>query len=268
LNRFKSIEWSGPAWYKIEESSKNGFPVKVQLKYFKPIHLGHGTETELDGNKMGELLPKIYKKFPDLQKCFLGLIHSHHKMGAFLSPTDEATALEQTSRDGLFFSTVVASAKEPFDCCMTYQDQFGFPNLIEGEVSLTGPVLKVPKEWKLEADVIEEEKKKEVKISYTRNNQVSLYDGYRGYTNPNTYGQRFIQGSGGVPLAGKTKDEIISAWDTETEVSEKEQNTMQGLIDEFEEGGLTYNDFIEKVTAECPNVDPHLYMDGLAYGKI
>ena len=67
LKRFKDIEWSGPAWYKILEAEKNGFPKKVELAYFKPIHLGHGTETEIDGEKLGKLLPKLYKTMPDLK---------------------------------------------------------------------------------------------------------------------------------------------------------------------------------------------------------
>ena len=264
MNRFKSTEWSGPAWYKVEESYKNGFPKRVKLKYFKPIHLGHGTETELDGNKMGELLPKVYKRFPNLKECYLGLIHSHHNMGAFLSPTDEATALEQTAKDGLFFSTVVASAKEPFDCCMTYQDQFGFSNLIDGEVALSGPPIKVPKEWETEAVQIEEEKKAEVKTAYTHGNQLSIYNGYSGY-----YGSGY---GSTVPdiKKNKQKTEKVSsaAWDMETNLSKEEKQKMKDLLDQLEEGSITYNELIEQVHAECPNIDPHLFMDALAYGKI
>ena len=150
LSRFKKVEWSGPAWYSIDKVDEDNFPVEVSLQYFKPIHLGHGTETELDGDAMGKLLPKIYKRFPDLKDCFLGLIHSHHTMGAFLSGTDKDTAKDQAVKDGIFFSTVVASSGEPFDCCLTYKDQFGFTNLVEGEV--VTPVVKVdvPQESKQE----------------------------------------------------------------------------------------------------------------------
>ena len=189
LTRFKDIEWSGPAWYDVKEKESNGFPVDVELAYFKPIHLGNGAETELDGNKMGKLLPRVYKHKPELKKCFLGLIHSHHTMGAFLSSTDEDTALEQAVFDGLFFSTVVASSKSPFAACVTYRDQFGYSNIIEGEVE-TDVQLHVPKEWKQEATRIEKAKKKEDKNGYkynpgpigATNEQLSM-----GYTQPQYY---------------------------------------------------------------------------------
>jgi len=190
LTRFKDIEWSGPAWYNVKKQENNGFPIDVELAYFKPIHLGNGAETELDGNTMGKLLPRVYKKSPDLKNCFLGLIHSHHTMGAFLSSTDEDTALEQAVFDGLFFSTVVASSKSPFATCVTYRDQFGYSNIIEGEVE-TDVQLQVPKEWKQEATRIEKAKKKEDKKGYTyttpgamgaTNEQLSM-----GYTRPQYY---------------------------------------------------------------------------------
>jgi len=188
LTRFKSTEWSGPAWYNVKEKESNGFPIDVELAYFKPIHLGNGAETELDGNKMGKLLPRVYKKKPELKNCFLGLIHSHHTMGAFLSSTDEDTALEQAIFDGLFFSTVVASSKSPFVTCVTYRDQFGFSNMTEGEVE-TEIQLHVPKEWKQEATRIEKAKKKEEKKEYpyaeamgATNEQLSM-----GYTHPQYY---------------------------------------------------------------------------------
>lgn len=266
MNRFKSTEWSGPAWYRVEESYKSGFPKKVKLKYFKPIHLGNGAETELDGNKMGELLPKVYKRFPHLKECYLGLIHSHHTMGAFLSATDEATALEQTAKDGLFFSTVVASSKEPFDCCMTYQDQFGFSNLIDGEVALSGPAIKVPKEWETEAITIEEEKKKETKVGYTHGNQVSMYTGYGGY-----YGSGYgptAKVNSNIHTKKNKQEETPAAWDMETTLTKEEKQAMKGLLDQLEEGSITYNELMEQAQVECPNVDPHSFMDGLAYGKI
>ena len=189
MTRFKDIELSGPAWYNVKDKEANGFPLNVELAYFKPIHLGNGAETELDGNKMGKLLPRIYKKSPVLKNCFLGLIHSHHTMGAFLSSTDEDTALEQAVFDGLFFSTVVASSKSPFAACVTYRDQFGYSNIIEGEVE-TDVQLQVPKEWKREATNIEKAKKKEDKKGYAytpnhvgaTNEQLSM-----GYTRPQYY---------------------------------------------------------------------------------
>ena len=268
LSRFKSTEWSGPAWYQILETEDNGFPKVVSLVYFKPIHLGSGAETELDGDKMGKLLPKIYKKFPDLKDCFLGLIHSHHTMGAFLSKTDKDTANEQAPVDGIFFSTVVASSGEPFDTCFTYRDRYGYTNLIEGSVEVERASITVPKEWKYEATQIEKAKKKESKITYVGGNgQLSIAPGfshggrYNGYYN-DPYGNYNNQKD------EKEKDEkkISSSWDRQTPISEEEQKKMEELVEKFTDGSITYHDFVEEARKECPNVDPYTFMDGIGTG--
>ena len=273
LNHFKNLEWSGPAWYRVTKTNKKGFPLKVSLVYFKPIHLGHGTETELDGADMGKLLPQIYKKQPELKDCFLGLIHSHHTMGAFLSGTDKDTALEQAAQDGLFFSTVVASEKEKFDCCLTYQDQFGFANLIEGKVSIPKVKIKVPQEWRNEAKKIEKDKKKDSVVTYVNNrNQLSLVNNYNyGYA----YGYSGGVPSRGISLVEKHKEEpqtitrsintnlLPSAWDKETKISDEEMTKFQDIFDIFNAEEMTYLDFLEEVRRECPNIDPHQYIDEL-----
>ena len=265
LSRFKKTEWSGPAWYSIDKTDEDNFPTEVSLQYFKPIHLGHGTETELDGDQMGKLLPRIYKRFPDLKDCFLGLIHSHHTMGAFLSGTDKDTAKDQAVKDGIFFSTVVASSGEPFDCCLTYKDQFGFTNLVEGEV--VTPVVKVdvPQEWKQEATKIEKAKKKENKITYINSgsNQISAFGGYHGGYNWRGHGV-----TAPTEPAKKNLNETESfnqsfAWDRETDVPQNEVVKMEELHEAFQNNEMTYHDFIEEARKECPNMDPHLYIDAL-----
>jgi len=271
LSRFKKTEWSGPAWYSIDKVDTDGFPIEVSLQYFKPIHLGHGTETELDGNAMGKLLPGVYKRFPDLKKCYLGLIHSHHTMGAFLSGTDKETAKEQAVKDGIFFSTVVASSGEPFDCCLTYKDQFGFTNLVEGEVIVPELTISIPKEWKAEATKIEKAKKEETKITYVNQstNQISAFNGYRG----SAYGG--YGGYGGNSYASQlsTLDEPKKTLESEVKddspnVSLAEVEKMELLCDQLENNTLTYHAFIEECRKECPNIEPHSYVDaqsGVAY---
>lgn len=256
LSRFKKTEWSGPAWYRIDKVDTDNFPVEVSLQYFKPIHLGHGTETELDGDKMGKLLPGIYKRFPDLKDCYLGLIHSHHTMGAFLSETDKDTAKEQAVKDGIFFSTVVASSGEPFDCCLTYKDQFGFTNLIEGEIVVPELTVEIPKEWKTEATKIEKAKEAENRITYVKKptNQLSAFGIHRnsdyGYGSYNDYTD--------VPFRSDVK--AISAPKT-MEISLLESQKMNALCDKLDSNTLTYHSFIEECRKECPNIDPHLYVD-------
>jgi len=264
LNRFKSEEWSGPAWYKVTKSEKNGFPKEVDLVYFKAIHLGHGTETELDGDKMGKLLPKIYKKFPDLigDNTYLGLIHSHHTLGAFLSETDKKTAREQPSGDGMFFSTVVASNKEPFDCCMTYTDRFGYTNLLDGEVSISQPKVKILKEWSYEANTIAKAKKAENKIGYV-NHQINMYNsGYNSiHGNYNGYYNSFKDNT-------KSEEKKTSpySWDRQTLVNKKEEDKMIEILEKMEADEITYDKAMELATKHCPNLDPHLFIEELATG--
>ena len=280
LNRFKTIEWSGPAWYQILKTKDNGCPESVSLVYFKPIHLGSGAETELDGDAMGKLLPKIYKKFPDLKECFLGLIHSHHNMGAFLSGTDKDTAREQANGDGIFFSTVVASSGEPFDCCFTYKDRFGFTNLIEGEVIVKEPKFDIPREWKTEATRIEKAKKKESKVTYVGGNgQLSEFN-RTGFSHGGSYGYGYGYGNYGYdPYGTDDKDtpkptgkadtdekKHLSSWDRQTVISQEEMDKMYELTESFTNGEMTYNDYIEEARKECPNVDPYAYMDEMSTG--
>ena len=267
LNRFKKDEWSGPAWYKVTKSEKNGFPVEVSLVYFKAIHLGHGTETELDGDKMGKLLPKVYKKFPELigDDTYLGLIHSHHTMGAFLSETDKNTAREQPSGDGMFFSTVVASEKKPYDCCMTYTDRFGYTNLIEGEVSVNVPKVKVLKEWTNEANAIVKAKKAENKVGFVRGNQISMYNGYNsGYGNYNWYGKNYNKVIDAEEEEKKTTRQY--SWDRETIVEKTESNKMMEILEKMESNEITYDKAMELAAKHCPNLDPHLFIEELATG--
>lgn len=261
LGRFKSIEWSGPAWYKIEKSDKKtGFPELVSLVYFKPIHLGSGAETELDGNKMGKLLPKVYKRFPDLKDCYLGLIHSHHTMGAFLSSTDKNTAREQANGDGIFFSTVVASSSKLYDCALTYKDRFGYTNLVDGEVEVETVTYDIPKEWKNEANQIEKAKAKEKTVYVGYNNQMSLAN--------NNFGYNYNRGTAITKTETKKDDEVkkktpLYTWDRQTETSPKEEADMLTLTHQFMDGALTYHEFIEQASKDCPNTDPYLFMDSL-----
>ena len=269
LKAFKDDEWSGPAWYKILKAEKTGFPTEVELVYFKPIHLGHGTETEIDGEKLGKLLPKMYKQMPDLKDCYLGLIHSHHTMGAFLSGTDKDTAREQATSDGFFFSTVVASEKDPYDCCFTYKDRYGYSNLIEGKVKVMMPKITVPKDWVAEARAIKKEKKKESKVSYINNaNQLSFVNNTRGYVHGGYgYGGYGSYYDRDVPEK-KDDDEkkTLSSWDKETEISQEEINKMEEISQEFIDGMITYHQLIERVNKECPNINPYDYMDGRGNG--
>ena len=262
-HRFDKTEWSGPAWYTIKKKTKQGFPEQVELSYFKPIDLGNTGSTELDGEELGKVLPSIYKKYPKLKKSFMGLIHSHHNMGAFFSSTDEDTCLEQAPQEGLFFSTVVAHTKDKFATGVSYRDQYGYPNFIEGEVKNTVKV-KASKDWISEADYIE----KEAKPTYNIGNRYpSRYGGqsnmwgsyYGGYNHNDKSDQKEDK---------KKSKEHPYNWTVGNSsldiplVNQTELLLATQIYDKLLEMEITEVEFTSVMKDKCPNVDPYLFASG------
>lgn len=158
LNRFKTEEWSGPAWYRIEEE-KDGYPLEVTLEYFTTLDLGDGTSTEMDAEDLGKILPQCYQDMPHLKECKLGLIHSHHGMGAFFSGTDVKTAEKCATKEGLYFSTVVAHTGEPEVFGFSYMDRINQTHFVEGEIAEYEYDIVSKPEWVNEAKRISKKKK-------------------------------------------------------------------------------------------------------------
>jgi hypothetical protein len=184
LHKFPNTEWSGPAWYRIDKSDGD-FPSEVTLLYFKPLDLGDSTSTELDGEDLGKILPNLYKEKPELKDCALGLIHSHHTLGAFFSQTDKDTALENASKTGLYFSTVVASEKKKCVFGFSYEDRLGFAHFIEGETKKPRQRITIQKDWRKEARAIKKKSDSKPKNSwvnygykYYNGNNLETYNGY------------------------------------------------------------------------------------------
>lgn len=129
LSRFPNTEWSGPAWFMIEDDDtvdidddaeietkktdkkeddkkvtiiytkqkkSDNYPVKLPQKmtllHFVPVNLGSGAETEYNTTGSFETISKMLEDeemVKMMQECVQGNIHSHHKMGAFFSATDK-----------------------------------------------------------------------------------------------------------------------------------------------------------------------------------
>ena len=71
LQQNKGREWSGPAWYSVEYQNlpgKKKYPLKITLEYFHPLHLGDGTSTDWDGDKLQEIWGKLRKQYPEIFK--------------------------------------------------------------------------------------------------------------------------------------------------------------------------------------------------------
>jgi len=185
LNEYPNREWSGPAWYKITKTDKEtNIPSKVVLQYFVGMDLGDYSATEVDGEDLSDLLFKL-KDDKRIKDCYLGLIHSHHTMGAFFSGTDVDTANEQATFKQLFFSTVVASEGNQVSFGFSYLDQFSIPRFLEGEYAPSKPKIKVLSEWKEEVDNLNKQEVKSGTITYGNYRGYGGYNGVHNFNNNN-----------------------------------------------------------------------------------
>ena len=161
LRAFPTKEWSGPAWYLTLESDDDNFPLDFQLIDFHPLDLGDTASTEWDSDDFAKILKKKYKENIKLKKCYIGLLHSHHSMGAFFSSTDTDTLNEMAPEKGFYPSLVVSTkADKQFAFAFSYLDQYKNHQVFKGDVEMTG-IPDAPEEWV----EIAEEIKKQVKTT-------------------------------------------------------------------------------------------------------
>ena len=160
LTRFPKDEWSGPAFYELKKDDK-GVPEEWILHGFHPLDLGGGTTTEWEGEDFLKIRKQLLLDNPIFAKCYQGIIHSHHTMGAFLSGTDTGHIEESANLVG-YPSLVVASKGIPFACGYSYIDQFKevHTELVEAkDISLEIPEVIAEREWVKNAEEIEKAKK-------------------------------------------------------------------------------------------------------------
>lgn len=161
LKRFKSLEWSGPAWYKIKKD-EDGYPIEFKIVHFHPLDLGSHASTEWDAKDFAKIIQSTYEENPSLKTTSIGLIHSHNTMGAFLSGTDTSTIEDNAPSNGFYPSLVVASEGKALHAFgFGYQDQYKVQHCIEideDNVEIKIPGLTPADEWIKEADTIEKNK--------------------------------------------------------------------------------------------------------------
>lgn len=238
LTRFKNTEWSGPAFYRIK-TDDNGFPTEFKIVHFHPLDLGHGTSTDFDAGDVASILKETYQKYPSLKHCYIGLIHSHHTMGAFLSGTDKDTILDMAPNEGFYGSLVVASegkATEAFG--FSYIDQYGQAHamiLDEDDIEIQLPEYKVEDDWKEQADTIEKNKPKSL-VTYKNTQQTQLWRPIQNTKN-----------SAQIRLAKYTKSK---------------QTKIQKILDSFGDGKLSEIDAEAKLeNLGCSEVDIIFFME-------
>ena len=146
LGRYKSTEWSGPAFYSVKYD-EDGFPSEWTLRGFVTLDLGDATSTEWDGEDWVEISKEIYKAHPEYEKCFMGLIHSHHSMGAYFSGTDKEQLKDAANKVG-YPSLVVAHSKDKFAFAISYIDSFRKVHMYEAkDIEVKAPKVKPLDEW-------------------------------------------------------------------------------------------------------------------------
>jgi len=180
LNKFKNIEWSGPAWYS-EQFDENGFPTNVVLEYFHPLDLGSQGGTEWDGKKLIKVIKALTKKYPKIGKDWVqGNVHSHHNMGAYFSGTDEEQLEDGAFKDMFYYSLVVShKLGKELAFALSYVDEYNRIHIEEcDEVSVEKIEADVNPEWKKQVAAIQKEYKKQKKSKA----KVTNYYGYGGYS--------------------------------------------------------------------------------------
>lgn len=241
--RFPSKEWSGPAWYSCK-TDKQGFPKSFRLEHFHPLDLGHGTATEWEARDLAKVLKQTYESMPKLKKCFLGLIHSHHSMGAFFSGTDSSTLENMAPDKGFYCSLVVATNKEPYAFAFAYKDQYGHAHVYEVDSSdIITAQGKAQNDWVEVADLIEKEAKPTtIGFNKVGSNQLSLVSNdYRpGYGYHGNY----------EPYDPNRKSE---------QYSDDEKKIVEELLQDMEEEKISWYEFREAM--EGQGLDAFEYFD-------
>ena len=182
LNQFPSKEWSGPAWYSCK-TDKDNFPEQFTLEDFHPLDLGSSAATEWEAGDLAKILKSKYEEKKKLKKCFLGLIHSHHDMGAFFSGTDEETIREMAHETGFYPSLIVSTkADKKYAFGFSYLDQYNKSTVFEIEKkNIVTDSVKPDKEWEAIKKTIEKKAKPKTKVqTYSPAYNGWGYGGYQG----------------------------------------------------------------------------------------
>ena len=161
LKKFPSTEWSGPAWYKPHFKKGQKFPKGFTLVHFHPVDLGHGTATAIEAEDTAKILEYTWKNYPNTEKCMMGIIHSHHGMGAFFSGTDTNCIEDNAPMKNFYCSTVVASQKDRFTFACGYLDQYDNVHVTEADlkdIKVDMPKTKEQPKWARIAKKLEDKK--------------------------------------------------------------------------------------------------------------
>ena len=228
MKRFPKTEWSGPAWYKLEDEEWN-------LVHFIPIDLGSHSATEFKGKDLLKIMKEVQKTV-DITGCYQGIIHSHHNMGAFHSGTDDTELKDGANRVG-YPSLVVAHTGATHAFKWSYEDQFGETHLVDGEVKIEIPEFKPQELWVKQADKIEKEAKKKPQttaVHYYNGNQATLWNNRTDGARVNGWGHQWIDPNEVEYNEQYEKMENAQALFDEGKMTKKKYNKIKKKWEEYE----------------------------------
>lgn len=179
-NKYRGIEWSGPAWFKCDETR-----LVWELVDFFVLDVGTSTFTEWEQRDIAaaKVYDTIYFRNGEnpefFEKHICGNIHTHHTMAHFFSGTDSAAVFEHTPDGEMWPSIIVNNGLRSCAFGVGYKDMFGFTNLLFNN--------DVPFERAQDngAELIQDElqylesKKKSFRSGPSRGTQMDLYRGRR-----------------------------------------------------------------------------------------
>ena len=101
-----STEWSGSLFYKLTKGNIRDFKdLEFTVIGIYPMNIGSSIYTEFEYNSDFIVAHNIFK---DSLECSTGLVHSHHSMKAFFSPTDDSELRENAGNYNYYISLIVA----------------------------------------------------------------------------------------------------------------------------------------------------------------
>ena len=103
LRKFPSTEWSGVLFYTHQGTFENNDLI-ITCQDFFPMDLGTSGWTEFH---MSEDVAAYMADNAELFSCDTGLIHSHHRLGAFFSGQDNLMLQQEGNDTNCFVSLVV-----------------------------------------------------------------------------------------------------------------------------------------------------------------
>lgn len=98
-----SIEWSGVLFYQVNTDLSDNNCI-ITPKYIFPMDVGVAAYTDFE---YSDVIFDAYDQLPGAEDCREGIVHTHHRMGAFFSGTDDTELKENADKYDFYLSLVV-----------------------------------------------------------------------------------------------------------------------------------------------------------------